>query len=118
VNVLLVDDDPDTLDLLRSFFESNGHRVTAVPLFQQAWKAVVEAPFDFVLSDIRLPDGDGLDLLRKIKEVRPRLPVVIMTGFKEAEVVVEAFRRGAMDCLLKPLNLAYLKDHILSRVGL
>lgn len=63
-----------------------------------------------IFLDIRLPDRDGIKVLREIKQINKNAPVVIITGYKEAEKVIEAFRYGSADCLLKPFNFDYMKN--------
>lgn len=116
MDILVVDDDRETLDLIRTFLETNGHSVATAASAREAFDHLDQKKPHFILLDVRLPDQDGIEVLKSIKEKRPDLPVVMMTGFKEAEMVVEAFRRGAMDCLLKPFNFEYLKNHILARI--
>ncbi|MBI4396266.1 MAG: response regulator [Elusimicrobia bacterium] len=110
-----MDDDTETLDLLKAFLESNGHTVQQANRGKTALDLFRAKPAPLVFLDVRLPDTDGLELLKAVKAIRSETSVVIMTGFREAEVVVEAFRNGALDCVLKPFNFEYLKFHILTR---
>jgi DNA-binding NtrC family response regulator len=67
--------------------------------------------------DITLYDEDGLAVLHDIKEVDKTITVVMVTAYKSADKVVQAFRDGAMDCLLKPINFDYLENYILAKIG-
>ncbi|HOW27632.1 MAG TPA: response regulator [Elusimicrobiota bacterium] len=116
MNILVIEDDITLLELVKTFLEGKGHDVTVTTRAKEALKLLDEKKPDLVLLDIQLPDQNGLDTLSQIKSRFFDLSVVIMTGFKDAEVVVQAFRRGALDCLLKPLNLDYLQQSIISRV--
>lgn len=118
MDILVVDDDPEVLDMLKAFLEENGHSVARADSAQKALEKIRERNPRLVFLDVRLPDQDGIDLLKTIKSGHPQTAVVMMTGFKEAELVVDAFRQGAMDCILKPFNLEYLKLHVLSRMAL
>ena len=116
MKILVIDDDYDVLDLLKSFFSSLGHAVTTTASSLEGMKYIVGETFDVVFLDIVLPEKDGLTLLQEMKAIDKQLPVVIMTGYKEADKVVEAFRKGAIDCLLKPFNFDYIKNTILTTI--
>jgi DNA-binding response OmpR family regulator len=116
LDVLLVDDDRETVELVRTFLENNGHTVQDAGTAREALEKIAARPPRLLLLDIRLPDRDGREVLTEVRAKYPQVAVVMMTGFKEAELVVEAFRHGAMDCLLKPFNFDYLKNHILGRL--
>jgi DNA-binding NtrC family response regulator len=110
MKILVVDDDIEICEMLKSFFMSLGHDTNIVNVGAEVVKQVLIFEPDIVFLDIRLPDKDGLDLLKEIKDVNKILPIVIMTGYKEAEKVIDAFRFGALDCLLKPFNFDYIKN--------
>lgn len=76
---------------------------------------VVSNP-QLVLLDIRLPDKDGIEVLKEIKTIDKKLPVAVITDYREAEKVIEAFRNGAIDCLLKPFNFEYIKNVLLPQI--
>ena len=116
MNVLIVDDDRNVLDFLKAFFENLKHTVTISADPDVAiQKAVADRP-DLILLDIMLPKKDGLLVLKEIKQRDPEAPIVMITAYKDAERVIEAFRLGAMDCLLKPFNLDYIVHTVLPRV--
>lgn len=114
MKILLVDDGVDTLDLLDSFLTIQGHTVVTATNGEDAFKQAAREMPDLMLLDVCLPDIDGLAVLKKIKEIDPELPVVMITAYRDAEKVVESFRLGAVDCLLKPFNFDYMTTHILS----
>ncbi|MFH1258865.1 MAG: response regulator [Elusimicrobiota bacterium] len=114
MKILLVDDGVDTLELLDSFLTTQGHTVVTATNGEEALKKAMREMPDLMLLDVCLPDIDGLAVLKKIKEVDPDLPVVMITAYRDAEKVVESFRLGAVDCLLKPFNFDYVTSHILS----
>lgn len=115
MDILVVDDDQDVLDLLRDYLQAEGHAVSLADRTAKALECLQQANPTLVFLDVRLGQEDGIDLLKRIRKDFPRVAVVMMTGFKDAELVVEAFREGALDCVLKPFNFEYLKLHILSR---
>ncbi|PKM93009.1 MAG: hypothetical protein CVU80_00425 [Elusimicrobia bacterium HGW-Elusimicrobia-4] len=115
MKILVVDDDTEIKELLKNFLESDGHTVVLIDKGEPAIKTVLNETFAMILLDVNLPDIDGIELLKKIRKVDAELPVVMITGFKDAEKVIAAFREGAVDCLLKPLNFEYLKTSVLNR---
>lgn len=116
MKVLIIDDDTEILDLLESFFTALGHNVDKITNSIEGLKLIAKNIYDLVMLDIKLPESDGIEVLKEIKKIDPSLPVVMITGYKEAEKVIEAFRHGAMDCLLKPFNFDYIKNNILPQV--
>jgi DNA-binding response OmpR family regulator len=116
MRVLIIDDDPDVLDFLKTFFTSLNHDVITHNNAVDGIKTLVSVAPDLVLLDIMLPQKNGLELLKEIKELDKDVPVAMITAYKDAERVIEAFRLGAMDCLLKPFNLEYIKNTVLPRV--
>lgn len=116
MKIIVIDDDQEILEVLESFFNSLGHSVIGVLNSAEGLKKVASEIFDLVMVDINLPDKDGITLLREIKHLDPKLPVVMITGYREADKVIEAFLNGAMDCLLKPFNFDYIKTTVLPQV--
>lgn len=116
MRVLVIDDDPDVLEFLGTFFRSLNHEVITHSTAKDGLAALVSSQPDLVLLDIMLPQKNGLELLKEIKELDRNVPVAMITAYKDAERVIEAFRLGAMDCLLKPFNLEYIKNTVLPRV--
>ena len=101
--VHVVDDDAAMRDFLRMLLEGSGF---AVRLFDSAGAFLAAAPFDLgcVLTDVRMPDIDGLELLRRLRERAIRLPVIVMTGQGEVAIAVQAMKAGAVDFLEKPFG--------------
>jgi len=107
---LIIDDDKEIHDMLNIFFSSQGHQISDAFSAQEGLKQTVILEPDAVFLDIRLPDKDGIEVLKEIKQFNKNLHVVMVTGYRDAEKVIDAFRHGATDCLLKPLNFDYLKN--------
>ena len=110
MKILIVDDDLEIHEMLEVFFQSLGHEPAKAATADEALKQVVVYEPDVVFLDIMLPDRSGIDVLKEIREINKKIPVVMITGYKDAERVIEAFRYGAMDCLLKPFNFDYMKN--------
>ena len=117
MKILVIDDDEQILELLAVFFDMKNHSFQGAVTAEDGISAIeVDRP-DVVFLDIGLPDEDGLVTLQKIKKIDDAIPVVMVTAYKGADKVVEAFRLGAMDCLLKPINFDYLENKILAKIN-
>lgn len=116
MRILAIDDDTEVLEFLKTFFTTLGHETILTSSSAEGLKQLVLTPPDLVLLDIMLPEKDGLTVLKEIKEIDKNVPVVMITAYKEADRVIEAFRLGAMDCLLKPFNLDYIINNVLTKI--
>ncbi|HSB78823.1 MAG TPA: response regulator [Candidatus Methylomirabilis sp.] len=103
-SVLVVDDNRDHAQALTKVFERAGYRVTTASDGQEALSILLERPFDLVLTDLRMPRMNGLDLLRSIRTMSPKIAVVIITAFGEWTTYVSAMDTGAADYLNKPFR--------------
>ncbi len=112
-NLLLIDDDPDLLpDQMRQVFPAPAHRVEIAPTGSEGLELARDGRPDVILLDLRLPDQSGLDVLRQLRQIDARIPVVLITVIRSADSAIEAMRQGAYDYLLKPLDLQKL-DRVL-----
>jgi DNA-binding response OmpR family regulator len=102
--VLIVDDEAVVVNSVRKALSRKGYRIEEVFSGVEAYNRILFEKFDMVLLDMKLPDLNGLELLTKIKKVRPDMPVVIVTGFASIDTAVEAVQRGADDYLAKPFT--------------
>jgi DNA-binding NtrC family response regulator len=102
-SVLVVDDDRGFQQLLTTILESEGYRVEAAASVGEARRALARRQFHLALTDLRLPDGDGLAVLDHIQEYSPETPVILITAFGSVNSAVDAMKRGAADYLTKPL---------------
>lgn len=110
--LLIVEDDANLLDTLSGFLARASFEVAVAHDGREALSLVDEAPPDLILSDIHMPDMDGLALLAEVKARYPETIVIMMTAFSSIDSAVEAMRRGAEDYLSKPLQLADVKMSI------
>ena len=102
--ILVVDDEPNARTALAEILKEEGYQVeTAADGFKGLARAEEFSP-DLVLTDLKMPGMDGVELLRKLRQHAPELPVVLMTAFGAVETAVSAMREGAADYLTKPLN--------------
>jgi DNA-binding NtrC family response regulator len=102
-NILVVDDDPGFAKLLVTILEAEGHHVRIASSVSEALRAGELTHFDLVLTDLRLPDGDGIQILREWVDAEST-PFIIITAFATVASAVEAMKSGAVDYLTKPLG--------------
>ncbi|MEX0637844.1 MAG: response regulator, partial [Burkholderiales bacterium] len=107
--VLVVDDEPDIRELLELTLARMGLGVVAVGSLAEARETLRNARFDLCLTDMRLPDGEGLDLVRHISGLAGDLPVAVITAHGSAENAVAALKAGAFDYVSKPVGLEQLR---------
>lgn len=103
-NILIVDDDATFCLMLKTFLQKKGFVVKEAFSFTEGLKNVLSSPFDVILTDIRLPDRDGLELLREVKLKSPQTPVILMTGYGDIRTAVQAIKLGAFEYVTKPVN--------------
>src|SRR5204863_888026 len=109
---LLVEDKDSLRTMLRLALEAQGHTVVEARDQREAVGALQTRSPALVLSDLRLPDGDGLGVLRAAKDLDPELPVIVMTAYGSIQDAVAAMKEGALDFLAKPVD----PDHLLLMV--
>jgi two-component system nitrogen regulation response regulator GlnG len=113
-NLLLIDDDPDLLaERVAHLFPAPAHRVAIARTAAAGLDHVAAGPPDVILLDLRLPDQSGLEVLRGLRQIDARIPVVFVTVVRSADSAIEAMRHGAYDFLLKPIDLQKL-DRVIS----
>src|SRR3989449_1126721 len=113
--ILVVDDEPSILKLLKEALTQWGYQVECVGTGAEALEAIRTGLYDAAITDIRMPEMSGLDLLREIKRHDESIEVIVMTGYPTISSAVEALKEGAYDYLSKPLILDELR-HLMARV--
>jgi two-component system, NtrC family, response regulator PilR len=116
--VLVVDDEPDIRELLELTLLKMGLTVTSVPSIAEAKDRLKDERFDLCLTDMRLPDGEGLELVRHISGMPSDLPVAVITAYGSAENAVAALKAGAFDYVSKPVGLEQLRALVRSALSL
>jgi CheY-like chemotaxis protein len=111
--VLVVDDEHDMLEILRDLFESEQFAVEVADSGERAIELCRHGPFDVAITDLRMAGIDGLDTLRELRLLDPRLPVIVVTGYTSDDTERRCREAGAFDCLHKPVDL----DDLLRVVG-
>ncbi len=103
--VLIVDDDVTFCLMLETFLNKHGFKVQQSFSFKEATKQIIAFKPDIVLTDLRLPDNDGLDVLRSVMRENANTPVILMTSYADIKTAVQAMKMGAFDYVAKPLIL-------------
>jgi two-component system response regulator PilR (NtrC family) len=111
-NILVVDDEQSMRDFLKILLQKEGYRVETGNNADAALKKLQDSSFDLVISDIRMPGMSGLEMLGKIKELHPDLPVIMITAFASPDDAVTAMKNGAFDYISKPFNVDEIKSVI------
>ena len=106
--ICLIDDDVAARTALERVFAAEGHEVLSFPDGQRGLAAALEENIDCVLTDLRMPGVSGLELIDRLRDELPNLPVVLMTAHGTTETAIEATRRGAFDYILKPFEMEEL----------
>jgi two-component system response regulator HydG len=110
--VLVIDDDPGVRESMSRMLSQAGYTVRLAETGEQGFDLARDGAFDVILSDMRMPGLSGLDVLRKLREVRVDASFIIMTGFGTVDTAVEAMKLGAVDFVQKP----FFRDELLMRV--
>lgn len=110
--ILLVEDDVAFCTMLKTFLTKKKHEVDAVYTATEALTLVGKQTYDIVISDVRLPDKEGLAILKAVKEKEPGTGVIMMTSYAEINMAVKAMKEGAVDYISKPFNPEIIIDAI------
>ena len=106
--ILLVEDDKVTFTAIEKKLQKSGFRCTGVQTFKEALELVKKETFDLIISDVMLPDGNGLDLLDHVRRFLLDLPFVVITASEKKRLIQDAIQRGASDFLSKPFTMGNL----------
>ena len=112
LSILIVEDDITFSLMLTTWLGKKGFVVRSSSSVSDAKRRLGEEAFDLVISDLRLPDSDGIDLLKWLKSTHPSLPLIMMTSYAEIHTAVQAMKLGAADYIAKPLN----PDELLGKI--
>jgi len=103
--ILIVDDEKSIRNTLKDILEHEGYEITEAEDGSEAIKIISKDKFDVVLSDIKMPKMDGMEVLEKIQEISPETPVVMISGHGTIDTAVDAIKKGAFDYISKPPDL-------------
>ncbi len=105
VRILVIDDQPDVALVVAEVLESEGHQALVAGSGEEGLRAIEQSPPDAVFLDVVMPGIDGIEVLRRIRETRPQLPVILLSGTVSARQIETARELGVTDVLLKPAPL-------------
>lgn len=104
-NILLIEDDTRAAAALEKLLKSEGYAVAVAHRGDQGLSRAQVEDFDAVITDLRLPGMDGLEVVRRLHAAKPRLPIILITAFGSTETVIEATKKGAFEYLVKPFEM-------------
>jgi two-component system, NtrC family, response regulator PilR len=116
-SLLVVDDEPDLRTLYELTLLREGYDVDSAGSVEEAWERLGERSYNAVITDMRLPDGNGLDLLRRLDAAKRAEKTIVITAYGSAENAVEALKAGAFDYLTKPVDLRQFRSVVASALG-
>lgn len=108
-HLLVVDDDPITVNLLKEVLSKEGYDVATALSGEEAIAQETDKIFDIVITDVRMGDKDGMEVLKSFKKIAPETTVIMITAFGSIETAIEAIREGAFDYISKPFKLEEIK---------
>jgi excisionase family DNA binding protein len=103
-NILVIDDDEEICSLFRDTLEESGYAITAVSNSLKGLELIENQDYILVFLDLRMPDMDGAELFRRIKEIKPKLPVTIITGYPDSDLMMKALAHGPFSVMKKPFS--------------
>lgn len=104
VSILIIEDDVAFSAMLKTFFEKRDYKVQSALTAEDGFKKLSANSIDLVLTDVRLPDSDGLEILQEVKKNYPGIQVIVMTNYAEINMAVKAMKNGAFDYVSKPFQ--------------
>jgi two-component system response regulator PilR (NtrC family) len=108
-SILIVDDEQSYRQLLSLVFQGDGHEIRTATNGREALEKITDQPADLIISDVRMPDMDGIELLSEVRQTAPDVGVVLMTAFASVETARDAFKLGADDFIQKPFDVEELR---------
>ena len=115
---LIIDDEPDIRDLIQITLERMGIECSTAATFSEAIAQLEQQEFHFSLTDMKLPDGNGMDLIALAQKKYPKMPIAMITAFGNMETAVEALKSGAFDFVAKPIDITRLRDVVTAALKL
>jgi two-component system response regulator HydG len=116
-HILIIEDDINAGSALKTLLAREGHQVDLKPDGKSGLKAALETPYDLILTDIVMPELDGMSLFRRLRKERPHMEIIMMTAHGNIEMAVAAMREGAADFLEKPLNIERVRVQVAKAIN-
>jgi DNA-binding NtrC family response regulator len=102
--ILVIDDDPGLSEVIGMLLEREGYAAECAGSVKEGINKVQSGKVDLVVTDLKLPDGTGLDVIAGVRARRPRLPIIMITSYSSMESAIDALRAGATDYVIKPFD--------------
>ena len=102
-HIIIIDDDVDICALLKRFFERKGYAVSTAFKAQEGLELIRANSYDVLLTDFRLPDMDGLEVIKNVRKIKSDLPIIVITGYSDVAQAIKAIRLGAYEYVTKPI---------------
>ena len=115
-SLLVVDDELLIRDLLYDFFHGQGWDISVAESAEKALDMLRKKSFDLLLTDLKMPQMDGMALTEEVRSQFPQLPIVIMTGYPSVDTAVAALRQQVADYIIKPFNINQLHKLIKTKI--
>ena len=112
--ILIVDDEEDIRKTLSQYLEMDGYKTITASGAREAIQLIQGKHIDFIISDVQMPDGDGIELLIHVRKINPSIPVVVLVTGQTQLTKAEALKLGANDLRQKPINLDLLEEYIVN----
>lgn len=103
-HILVIDDDDLIRSLFKEILEEQGHTVVTADTTAKGIAYVMQRDFDLIFLDLKMPETDGAEILREMKGIKRKLPVVIITGYPDSEMMERAMKQGPLGIMLKPFD--------------
>ena len=104
INILVVDDDEEICSLFKDALEESGFAVTTVNSSSKGLELVKDQDYSLVFLDLKMPEMDGAEFFKRIKEIKPNLPVTIVTGYPDSDLMMKALTYGPLGVMNKPFS--------------
>jgi two-component system response regulator PilR (NtrC family) len=117
-NVLIIDDEPDICELIEITLNRMGLNTCSAGNLAEAYNLINSEAFDLCLTDMRLPDGDGIEMVEYVQQKHPEIPIAVFTAHGNMELAVKALKAGAFDFVSKPVDIRILRNLVSSATTL
>lgn len=108
--ILIIDDEKDLCEILAEFCKKLGYIVQFITSHREVIDKIKSFIPDIIFLDIAIPEKDGISILKELKNDAIKCDVIMITAYRDADKIVQAFRLGAKDCVFKPFDFSYLKS--------
>lgn len=111
-HIIIIDDDVDICALLKRFFERKGYAVSTAFKAQEGLELIRANTYDVILTDFRLPDMDGLEVIKNVRSINASIPIIVITGYSDVKQAIKAIRLGAFEYVTKPIYPEEILLHV------